>query len=111
MTPDIGRSERMVAMFQRSVPVSDIAREFGVNPPAVRKALTKAGVYAPRPRAGIATKGSAARARTRAQVDSLAEHVAEGGSITGWARDHGYADSRGFQVWSIIRTEMGVQAI
>lgn len=62
-------------------------------------------------RAGIATKGSTARARVRMQVTSLAEHVAEGGSIAGWARDNALAESRGFQVWAVIRREMGAQAI
>lgn len=47
----------------------------------------------------------------RAARDDLAEHIAEGGSIAGYARQTGMS-SRGVEkMWARIRTDMGAQAI
>lgn len=57
------------------------------------------------------TRSAEARAMTEAQKSALAEHVAEGGSITGFARDSGIDESWVWQLWGKIRRDLGVQAV
>jgi hypothetical protein len=45
MSPDLGRRERMVAMYRRGLGTEEIAEQFSVRTPAVRQALIRAGVY------------------------------------------------------------------
>ncbi|MBA15550.1 MAG: hypothetical protein CMN73_04255 [Sphingomonas sp.] len=46
-----------------------------------------------------------------ARKASLAEFVAEGGSIQGWVRREGLSSGRGSQIWALIVADMGAQAI
>ncbi|WP_206518672.1 hypothetical protein [Stakelama tenebrarum] len=46
-----------------------------------------------------------------ARKASLAEFVAEGGSIQGWCRREGLSSGRGSQIWALIVADMGAQAV
>jgi hypothetical protein len=96
-------------MYSRGIPVDQIAQAFGAKLPAVRMALTRAGVYRPTKRTSP-TNTVAARAKVEAQKASLAEHVAEGGSISGWGASNGVADGWVWQLWRKIRNDLGEQA-
>lgn len=61
--------------------------------------------------AQLGTKSPAARAKVSAQKASLAEHVAEGGSISGWARASDVKEPWAFALWSKIRADLGPQAV
>jgi hypothetical protein len=50
-------------------------------------------------------------AETRRQMASLAEHVAEGGSINAWAALAGVSTSRARQIWGRIKAAVGTQAV
>lgn len=105
MIPDPSRRDRMVAMYQRGCGTGEIAAEFSVRPPAVRMALIRAGVYR-----GAPSMGPKRSPKTVAQIDSLAEHVANGGEISDWRRANGLTNSWAAQLWSKIRRDLGAQA-
>lgn len=46
----------------------------------------------------------------RAQMAHLAEHVAEGGSVTGWSRTVGMSQTQADRLWQRIRRSLGRQA-
>jgi hypothetical protein len=110
MTRDLGRRDRMVAMYARGAGTEEIAAEFSIRTPAARMALIRAGVYRPGPRANN-SRSPEASARTAMQIEALAEYVAEGGTPTGWSREAGIDGGRARQLWSRIKREMGAQAI
>lgn len=62
-------------------------------------------------RKGGDTRSPAIRAKVAAQMASLAEHVANGGSICGWGRDNSVGEDRTFQLWRNIRNSLGEQAV
>lgn len=101
--------DRVCAMYRRGVPVPEIASQFSVNPPAVRGMLRRAGIYRPK-WTQSSSKGAAAEARLAPEKVSLAEHMAEGGTIAGWERLHGVKKDRGHYVWGRIRADLGAQA-
>ena len=41
----------------------------------------------------------------------LAEHVAEGGTIAGFARDRSITERNAQLMWATVRAEMGAQAV
>lgn len=106
MIPDPSRRDRMIAMYQRGCGTGEIAAEFSVNPPAVRMALIRAGVYRGAPRLGPARS-----AKTTQQIDALAEHVAEGGTVTAWGRENNVECSWTHQLWRKICRDLGAQAV
>ncbi len=100
---------RIVRMYQGGLSPSDIATELGARLNAVKMNLRRAGVYQSR---WAGPKGSPeAIAKTESQKASLAEHVAEGGTVSGWARHNGVAESWAWQLWRKIRADLGAQAI
>lgn len=101
--------ERVCAMYRRGVPVPEIAFQFSVNPPAVRGMLRRAGVYQPK-WTQESTKGALAEARLAPEKASLAEHMADGGTIAGWERVARVKEGRGHYVWGRIRADLGAQA-
>lgn len=105
MIPDPSRRDRMVAMYDRGCGTGEIAAEFSVRPPAVRKALIRAGVYR-----GAARRGPKRNATTVAQIAALTEHVAEGGSINSWATANGVLQSWASQLWDKVKRDLGAQA-
>lgn len=50
------------------------------------------------------------RPETRAKMDSLAEHVADGGSMSTWAKANALTQQRAGQLWAKIRAGLGWQA-
>lgn len=106
MSPDLGRRARMVAMYQRGLGTGDIAREFSVKAPAVRRTLIRAGVYR-----GAARRGPTRSPTTVAQIAALTEHVADGGSINGWATANGINQSWASQLWDKVKRDLGAQAV
>jgi hypothetical protein len=109
MIPDPSRRDRMVAMHNRGLSNAEIAREFGLNTPAVRMALLRAGVISSRSTGW--TKSPEATAKTAAQKASLAEHRADGGSLASWARSSDVKESWARQLWRKIRDDLGAQAV
>jgi transposase len=105
MIPDQSRRDRMVAMYQRGVGCGDIAREFGVKPNAVRMSLTRAGVYEPPQR-----RAKRPNPKTEAAKADLAEFVANGGTVSGWATRTRTRNSWAHQLWAMIRRDLGAQA-
>lgn len=89
MSPDIGRRERMVAMYLRGTDCAEIAREFHVQHPAVRKLLMRAGVYQgrePRP----LPVDFREQAETGMTVRQLRRHYGAGvGVVQRWIREIG----------------------
>lgn len=63
-----GRTFRMCALYERGVEVGEIAAEFGVQRPAVWKALRRGGLLPP-----YKSKASAGRGRPRKPKVALAE--------------------------------------
>ncbi len=49
-------------------------------------------------------------AETVANMDALAEHVADGGSVRGWSKANGFSQSRADQLWQHIKRGLGAQA-
>lgn len=47
----------------------------------------------------------------RARMDALAEHVAEGGSIAGFARESGMSERGAQMAWAKVVAGMGAQAV
>ena len=106
MSPDLGRRDCMVAMYDRGLGTGEIAREFSVQAPAVRRTLIRAGVYR-----GAVRRGPKRSPKTVAQIASLTEHVAEGGSINGWATANSLNQSWASQLWDKIKRDLGAQAV
>ena len=106
MIPDPTRRDRMVAMYERGLGTGEIAAEFSVCPPAVRMALIRAGVYR-----GASHFGPRRSEATTAQINSLAEHVANGGVINDWRRANGLKNSWSAQLWAKICRDLGAQAV
>ena len=106
MSPDLGRTDRMIAMYDRGLGTGEIAAEFSVKAPAVRRTLIRAGVYRGAPR-----RGPQRSAETRAQIASLAEHVAEGGDPVVWGRENGVDSPWRAQLWNKIKRDLGAQAV
>lgn len=105
MSPDLGRRERMIAMYERGCGTGEIAREFSVKPPAVRRSLIRAGVYRGAPRSGPRRSSE-----TEAHIASLAEHVANGGDPIIWGRENGVDSAWRAQLWNKIKRDLGAQA-
>lgn len=106
MIPDPSRRARMVAMYERGLGTGEIAAEFSVRPPAIRKALIRAGVYR-----GAARRGPQRNPKTNEQIDALAQHVADGGTVSAWARESGIPSSWAHQLWGKICRDLGAQAV
>lgn len=56
------------------------------------------------------TRRRATELAVRRQKASLAEHVANGGSVRAWSEANGLSQSRGSQLWRQIVADMGSQA-
>jgi len=106
MIPDPSRRDRMIAMYERGLGTGEIAAEFSVRPPAVRRALIRAGVYR-----GAARRGPKRSPKTIAHIVALTEHVAEGGSINSWATANSINQSWASQLWDKIKRDLGAQAV
>ncbi len=96
MRTDDGRHDRMAAMYRRGVSMPDIAAQFGVNPPAVRTALVRMGVHTPTPRTHRDTLKA-----------SLAEHMANGGTLETWAPPGAPNLSGVRKLWAAICADVG----
>lgn len=105
MSPDLGKRDRMIAMYDRGLGTGEIAREFSVRAPAVRRALIRAGVYRGAPR-----RGPKRSPKTDIQIAALTEHVAEGGSINSWAAANDLRQSWASQLWDKVKRDLGAQA-
>lgn len=105
MIPDPSRRDRMIAMYERGLGTGEIAAEFSIKAPAVRRSLIRAGVYR-----GAVRMGPRRSPKTVAQIVSLTEHVAEGGSVNGWAVANDLNQSWASQLWDKIKRDLGAQA-
>lgn len=105
------RADRMAAMFVKGAEPRDIAECFGVNPPAVWKALRRVGVLpeyerrkatarAPQPPSG----------ERRRLLDHFAECLANGNSVGDSAGLLGKSFGWGEQALRDIRKGLGWQA-
>lgn len=98
MQTDPGRHERMVAMYRRGVSIGEIASQFSVQPPAVRRVIVAAGLNLAKVRPLADWKGE------------LAEYVANGGTISGFSIVNGRSSNWAFAIWKLIRADLGAQA-
>jgi hypothetical protein len=101
---DPDRTSRMCALFNRGIPVATISAQFEVHPPAVYKALRRGGIL---PAYASRSRPEAVSETTKA---SLAERVANGGSVKQWCRETGTGESESRRVWRAICRDLGRQA-
>lgn len=86
----------MASLYASGVPTRALAERYGVNPPAITRALNKMGIK-PRKQAGM-------------RDDDLAELIAEGFTQRAAAHQLGISEQRASQIWARICRGLGWQA-
>lgn len=94
-------TDQAAAMYRAGTPTRAIANHFGVQPPAITRALAKAGVAMTKRRPTM--HGSAQR-------DRMAELVSEGASVKEAGKAMGLTESGAFWMWKQLRAGLGWQA-